>query len=233
LDDLAINDHDRTPLHPQFVAKVLNDAAADDAVFTMDVGSPVVWAARYLHMNGRRRLFGSFNHGTMANAVPHAIGAQTAFPGRQVIALAGDGGLAMLLGELLTLVQLNLPITVVVLNNSSLNFVELEMKATGIVNWGTELTNPDFSAVAAAMGLFSRRVERPSQLDGALTEALHHDGPALVEVITARQELSIPPAITAEQVKGFTLYGIRTILDGRGTELLDLVTTNIARRLLK
>lgn len=232
LDDLATADHDQQPLHPQYVVRTLDRLASQNAVFTMDVGSPVVWAARYLTMNGHRRLFGSFNHGTMANAVPHAIGAQSALADRQVIAIAGDGGVAMLLGELLTLVQLKLPITVIVMNNASLNFVELEMKAAGIVNWGTDLVNPDFSRVASAIGLFSRRVDRPSQLEDALRDALAHDGPALVEVVTARQELAIPPAVTAEQAKGFTLYAIRTILDGRGTELLDLVTTNAARRIL-
>jgi pyruvate dehydrogenase (quinone) len=233
LDGLAVDDHHRTPIHPQYLTKIVDETAADDAIFTMDVGSPVVWAARYLHMNGRRRLFGSFTHGSMANAIPHAIGAQVSHPDRQVIAIAGDGGLAMLLGELLTLVQLRLPVKVIVLNNSSLNFVELEMKAAGIVNFGTDLVNPDFSEVARAIGLFGRRVEEPGDLQAAIREAFDHDGPALVEVITARQELAIPPAITAEQAKGFSLYAIRTILSGRADELLDLVTTNAVRRILK
>jgi pyruvate dehydrogenase (quinone) len=175
---------------------------------------------------------GSFNHGTMACALSHAIGAQTAFPGRQVIALAGDGGLTMLFGELLTLLQNRLPVKVVVFNNSSLNFVELEMKAAGIVNFGTDLHNPNFAAVAQAMGMFGRRVEQPAELEQAITDAFAHDGPALIDVVTARQELSIPPAITLEQAKGFSLYAIRTILAGRADELLDLVTTNVARRIL-
>ncbi len=185
-------------------------------------------------MNGRRRLTGSFTHGTMACALPHAIGAQTAYPGRQVIALAGDGGLAMGFGELLTLVQNNLPVKVIVFNNSSLNFVELEMKAAGgVVNFGTELKNPpDFGAVAQAIGMFGRRVEQPADLEQAVADALAHNGPALVDVVVARQELSIPPAISAEQAKGFTVYAIRTILAGRADELLDLVSTNVARRIL-
>ncbi|MEO8815209.1 MAG: ubiquinone-dependent pyruvate dehydrogenase [Mycobacterium sp.] len=232
LDALAVNDRERTPIRPEYVAAVANRLADDDAVFTVDVGSPVVWAARYLRMNGRRRLIGSFNHGTMACALPHAIGAQTAQRGRQVVAFAGDGGLAMLFGELLTLVQNRLPVKVIVFNNSSLNFVELEMKAAGIVNFGTELQNPDFAVVATALGMFGRRVEQPADLEGALADAFNHDGPALVDVVTARQELSIPPAITAEQAKGFSLYAIRTILAGRADELLDLVTTNVARRIL-
>ena len=232
LDGLAVNDRDKTPIRPEFLAGLVDRLAGEDAVFTVDVGSPVVWGARYLTMNGRRRLIGSFNHGTMACALPHAIGAQTAFRDRQVVALAGDGGLTMLFGELLTLIQNQLPVKVIVFNNSSLNFVELEMKAAGIVNFGTDLTNPDFAAVAQAMGIFGRRVEKPSDLERALTDAFEFNGPALVDVVTARQELSIPPAITVEQAKGFSLYAIRTILAGRADELLDLVTTNVARRIL-
>lgn len=232
LDALAVNDRDRTPIRPEYVAGLVDKLAADDAVFTADVGSPVVWAARYLTMNGRRRLIGSFTHGTMACALPHAIGAQTVDRGRQVVALAGDGGLTMLFGDLITLVQNELPVKIVLFNNSSLNFVELEMKAAGIVNFGTELRNPDFASVARALGIHGVRVERPADLEGALAEAFAHDGPALVDVVTARQELSIPPAISAEQAKGFALYTIRTILAGRADELLDLVTTNVARRIL-
>jgi pyruvate dehydrogenase (quinone) len=232
LDELAVNDRDRTPIRPEYLAGLVDRLASDDAVFTVDVGSPVVWAARYLTMNGRRRLVGSFNHGTMANALPHAIGAQTAYRDRQVIVLAGDGGLTMLFGELVTLIQNRLPVKVVVFNNSSLNFVELEMKAAGIVTFGTDLVNPNFASVAQAMGIFGRRVEQPGDLQQALVDAFAYDGPALVDVVTARQELSIPPAITVEQAKGFSLYAIRTILAGRGDELLDLITTNVARRIL-
>jgi pyruvate dehydrogenase (quinone) len=232
MDGLAVNDRDKTPIRPEYLAALADRLASDDAVFTVDVGSPVVWAARYLTMNGRRRLLGSFNHGTMACALPLAIGAQTTFRDRQVVALAGDGGLTMLFGELVTLMQNRLPVKVVVFNNSSLNFVELEMKAAGIVNFGTDLVNPDFAAVAQAMGMFGRRVSQPADLESALADAFAYDGPAVIDVVTARQELSIPPAITAEQAKGFSLYAIRTILAGRGNELLDLVTTNVARRVL-
>ncbi|PYE20673.1 pyruvate dehydrogenase (quinone) [Williamsia limnetica] len=231
LDALATNDRNRRPIHPQFLAKLVDENAADDAVFIPDVGSPVVWAARYLKMNGRRRLVGSFAHGSMANAIPHAIGAQTAFPDRQVITFSGDGGLAMLLGELLTIRQSKLPIKIVVFNNSSLNFVELEMKAAGIVNFGTELDNPNFAELARALGIHGIRVEEPEKLEGAVAEALSHDGPALLDVVTARQELSIPPTVTAAQAKGFTLYALRTILSGRGDEILDLADTNVFRRL--
>jgi pyruvate dehydrogenase (quinone) len=230
LDDLAVNDRNRTPLHPQFVAKTIDRLAAEDAVFLPDVGTPVIWAARYLRMNGRRRLVGSFNHGTMANAVPQAIGVQASHPGRQVITLCGDGGLAMLLGDLITLRQQKLPVKLVVFSNGALSFVELEMKAAGVVHFGTELENPDFAAVAQALGIHGQRVERPDDLEAALQAALDHDGPALVEVLVARQELAMPPTITYEQIKGFTLYATRTILSGRGDELLDLAGTNIRRR---
>lgn len=231
LDELADNDRNREPIHPQYVARLVSELASDDAVFIPDVGSPVVWAARYLRMNGRRRLIGSFAHGTMANALPHAIGAQSVDPGRQVIALAGDGGLAMLFGELLTLRQNRLPVKIVVFNNSSLNFVEVEMKAAGIVNFGTELDNPNFADVANAIGIHGQRVEAPDDLEAALRNAFAHDGPALVDVVTARQELSIPPTVTAEQAKGFTLYALRTIMSGRADELVDLADTNVFRRL--
>jgi pyruvate dehydrogenase (quinone) len=230
LDDLAVNDRNRTPMHPQFVAKTIDQLAEDDAVFLPDVGTPVVWAARYLHMNGKRRLVGSFNHGTMANAVPQAIGVQASYPGRQVITLSGDGGLAMLLGDLITLRQQKLAVKVVVFSNGALSFVELEMKAAGFVNYGTTLENPDFAAVAQALGMHGQRVERPDDLEAALRAAFDHDGPALVEVMVARQELSMPPAITYDQIKGFTLYATRTILSGRGDELIDLADTNVRRR---
>ncbi len=231
LDDLAVNDRNRTPIHPQYLARLVSELASEDAVFLPDVGTPVVWAARYLRMNGRRRLIGSFTHGSMANALPQALGAQSAFPERQVVALAGDGGLAMLMGELLTVVQNKLPVKIVVFNNSSLNFVEVEMKAAGFVTFGTGLENPDFASVARAIGIHGQRVEQPDDLESALRTAFAHDGPALVDVVTARQELSIPPAITAAQVKGFTLYALRTILSGRGDELVDLADTNVFRRL--
>ena len=206
---------------------MLDGLAADDAVFIPDVGSPVVWAARYLTMNGRRRLIGSFTHGSMANAVPHAVGVQASHPGRQVIALAGDGGLAMLLGELMTLTQNRLPVKIVVFDNSSLNFVELEMKAAGFVNFGTELVNPDLAAVAEAVGILGIRVEKSKDVESAIRTALEHDGPALVDVVTGRQELSMPPAVSAEQLKGFSLYAVRTVMSGRGDELIDLARTNL------
>ncbi len=229
LDDLAVGEPGHTPIHPQYVARVLDEVASEDAVFVCDVGTPTVWAARYLRMNGRRRLLGSFTHGSMAASVPQAIGAQVAFPGRQVVTLSGDGGLAMLLGDLLTLPQLRLPVKMVVFNNSSLGFVELEMKAAGLVGFGTDLLNPDFARLADSAGILGVRVEKPEDLRPALTRAFEHDGPALVDVIVNRQELSLPPSISAEQALGFSLYMARAVLSGRGDEVVDLVKSNFFR----
>jgi pyruvate dehydrogenase (quinone) len=227
LDELATPSRSKAPIHPQYLARLVDQTASDDAVFIPDVGSPVVWAARYLTMNGRRRLIGSFAHGSMANALSQAVGAQVAHPGRQIVALAGDGGLTMLLGELVTLIQNRLPVKLVVFNNSSLNFVELEMKAAGFVTYGTDLVNPNFADVANAMGIYARRVEHSADLPDAVADVLGHDGPALLDVVTERQELSIPPNITAEQLKGFTLYALRSVMSGRGDELIDLSRANL------
>jgi pyruvate dehydrogenase (quinone) len=227
LDRLATDRGNTSPLHPQHVAATVDRLAADDTIFTVDVGTPCIWAARYLRMNGDRRLIGSFNHGSMANALPHAIGAQASHPGRQVVALSGDGGIAMLLGELLTLRQMQLPVKIVVFNNGALSFVELEMKAGGIPTYGTELANPDFAGMARAAGLFGARVDKADQLEDALAEAFTHPGPALIDVATARQTLSLPPRITYSQIKGFTLYATRTILSGEGRELVELARTNL------
>ncbi|NHI17902.1 ubiquinone-dependent pyruvate dehydrogenase [Microbacterium excoecariae] len=225
LDDLATPS--KRTIHPQYLARLLDEAASDDAVFLPDVGSPVVWAARYLTMNGRRRLIGSFTHGSMANALSQAIGVQAVDRSRQVIAMAGDGGLSMLLGELITLTQNDLPVKTVVFDNASLNFVELEMKAAGFVNYATGLDNPDFAKIAEAMGIRGIRVTDSADLEDAVREFLAHDGPAVLDVVTERQELSMPPTITAEQAKGFALYAIRTVLSGRGDELVDLARTNL------
>jgi pyruvate dehydrogenase (quinone) len=229
LDDLAVGEPGRTPIHPQYVAKMVDQVAGEDTIFTCDVGTPTVWAARYLRMNGKRRLLGSMTHGSMANALPQAIGTQAAFPGRQVISLSGDGGLAMLLGDLLTLKQLKLPVKVVVFNNSSLGFVELEMKAAGLIDFGTDLVNPNFAKLAESADLFGIRIEKPEDLGPGLKLALAHTGPALVEVMVNRQELSMPPTISAEQALGFSLYMIRAVLSGRGDQVLDLAKTNLFR----
>jgi pyruvate dehydrogenase (quinone) len=229
LDDLATG-RQGGKIHPQYVARLLSEHAADDAVFTFDVGTPTIWAARYLKMNGKRRLIGSLVHGSMANALPQAIGAQAAFPTRQIISMSGDGGFAMLMGDFLTLVQQELPVKVVVFNNSTLGFVAMEMKAAGFLETGTDLKNPDFAAVARAAGVHAIRVEDPTRLEGAIQEVLAHNGPALLDVVTNTHELSMPPQIEAAQVKGFGLWAIRAVMNGRGDELVDLTVSNFLSR---
>jgi pyruvate dehydrogenase (quinone) len=229
LDELATPRPAATPLHPQFVARVLNEVADDDAIFTADVGTPVIWAARYVITNGRRRILGSFNHGSMANAMPQALGAQAAFPGRQVVSLSGDGGFTMLMGDMLSAVQLGLPIKIVVLNNGTLGYVAMEMKAGGYVDTNVNLKNPNFAEMAAVAGFKGIRVESSDALEGALREAFDHPGPALVDVVTATQELSVPPSIGLEQAKGFSLYMLKAIISGRGDEVLELAKTNVLR----
>jgi pyruvate dehydrogenase (quinone) len=229
LDDLATADSEDKLIHPQYVARVLDELAAEDAIFTCDVGTPTIWAARYLHMNGKRRLMGSFNHGSMANAMPQAIGAQVSHPSRQVISFSGDGGLAMLLGDLLTLRQLQLPVKLIVFNNSSLAFVDLEMKAAGILDFATDLSNPNFAKMAEAAGILGLRAETPDRVRPMIEQALAHDGPVLLEAIVSRQELSMPPTITVDQIKGFSLFMIKAVLDGRGSEIIDLAKVNLRR----
>src|SRR5918998_1802127 len=225
LDDLAVGHPGRKPIHPQYLAKVISEAAANDAIFTADVGTPTIWAARYLSMNGRRRLIGSWTHGSMANALPQAIGAQAAYPARQVVSLSGDGGFAMLMGDFLTLSQEELPVKVIVFNNGTLGFVELEMKAAGYLETGVELRNPDFAAVARAAGVHAIRVEDPGDLHAAAVEILEHKGPALLDVVVNRQELALPPKATADQIKGFSLYVLKAVMNGRGDEIIDLART--------
>jgi pyruvate dehydrogenase (quinone) len=229
LDSDAVGKTGHTPIHPQYVSRMINEFAADDAIFTCDVGTPTIWAARYLQMNGKRRLLGSFSHGSMANALPQAIGAQQVFPDRQVISLSGDGGFSMLMGDLVSLIQLKLPVKVVVFNNGALSFVELEMKAAGILPYGTDLVRTDFSKVAEAVGILGLRAEKPEQVKPMFIQALEHDGPALVDVAVNRQELLMPPSINLEVIKGFTLYMIKAVLNGRGDEIVDLAKTNMFR----
>ncbi len=229
LDELARGEPGRKPIHPQYLTRVVDELAAADAIFTCDVGLPTLWAARYLSMNGRRRLVGSFSHGSMANAMPQAIGAQLSHPGRQVVALCGDGGFSMLMGDLLTIRSRRLPVKLVVYNNSSLGFVEIEMKAAGLLDFGTELDNPSFADLANAAGIQGIRVEDPGELPDAVRRALAHDGPSLLDVVVNRQELAMPPAIQLEQAKGFTLYMLKAVMNGRGDEILELAKTNLWR----
>ena len=228
LDDLA-SGRSGGPLHPQLIARVASELASDDAIFTCDVGLPTVWAARYLAMNGRRRLVGSFWHGSMANAMAQAIGAQAAFPQRQVISLSGDGGFTMLMGDLLSLSQLKLPVKVIVFNNGSLGFIELEQKSTGFLDTGTELVNPNFAAMAEAIGIKGVRIEDPAEVQEKLAEALAHPGPVLIDAVVNRLELAMPPKVTAEMAKGFTLYMLKAVLNGRADEVVELARSNLLR----
>jgi pyruvate dehydrogenase (quinone) len=227
LDELAAGRRGKPPIHPQQVAKAISDCASDDAIFTCDVGLPTVWAARYLAMNGRRRLIGSFWHGSMANAMSQAIGAQAAFARRQVISLSGDGGFTMLMGDFLTLVQHNLPVKVVVFNNGALGFIEIEQKSSGFLDFGTRLQNPDFAAMAQAVGVRGIRLEDPGDVETGIADALAHDGPVLVDAVVSRMVLPIPPSITVEMAKGFTLYMVKAVMGGRGDDLIDLAKANL------
>src|SRR5580693_757615 len=229
LDELAESGPNTKIIHPQYVTRVVSDLAEHDAIFSCDVGTPIAWTARYLKMNGRRRLVGSFNHGSMANAMLQAIGAQAAFPQRQVISLSGDGGFTMMMGEFVTLLQTGLPVKIVVLNNGTLGFVELEMKASGFPDSNCDLKNPNFAAMAQAMGIKGIRVERPQDLQAAVAEVLAHDGPALLDVVSARQELVMPPTTTLDEAHKFGLFMLRAVLDGRAGQLIDLAKVNLTR----
>ncbi|HUA56437.1 MAG TPA: ubiquinone-dependent pyruvate dehydrogenase [Candidatus Sulfotelmatobacter sp.] len=229
LDALATGTAGRKLIHPQQIVKALSDNAAADAVFTCDVGLPTVWSARYLAMNGKRRLVGSFWHGSMANAMAQGIGAQATFRGRQVISLSGDGGFTMLMGDLLSLVQLDLPLKVVVLNNGALGFIELEQKSTGFLDFGTSFKNPNFAAMAEAVGIKGIRLEDPGEVDAGIRAALDHKGPVLVDAVVNRYELAMPPSVTAEMAKGFTLFMVKAVMSGRSDELLDLARSNLWR----
>jgi pyruvate dehydrogenase (quinone) len=228
LDDMAIGNGER-PIRPQYVARMIDELAAEDAVFAVDVGTPVVWAARYLTMNGRRRLLGSFNHGSIANGLPQAIGAQVSHSGRQVVTLCGDSGVSLLMGDLLSLRHLNLPVKIVVFNNGSLGFVEPEMQAAGILSPAPESINLNFAKIAEGAGIFGLRVDDPQEVRPALERAFAHDGPALVDVAVNRQELAMPLTLKMDEVADFNLYMIKAILNGRGGEIADLGQTNLIR----
>jgi len=210
-------------IHPQYLTELISKHAKPDAVFTADGGSPMVWCLRHIASTGRNRTIISLSHGTMANAMPQALGAQAAYPGRQVISMSGDGGLSMLLGDLLTTIQEDLPIKVVVFDNGSLGFVELEQKVEGLLDAYTDLKNPDFSRVAEAMGFWGRRVEKPEDLESAVQDWLAQPGPALLDVLTDRYELVMPPKIAPSQVFGMALYSAKGVLSGRGGEVADLI----------
>jgi pyruvate dehydrogenase (quinone) len=229
LDALAESGPNSKTIHPQYVSRVVSELANEDAIFSCDVGSPVAWAARYLKMNGRRRLVGSFNHGSMANAMLQAIGAQAAFPNRQVISFSGDGGFTMMMGEFVTLIQTGFPVKIIVLNNGTLGFVELEMKASGFLDSQCDLKNPNFADMAQAMGIKGIRVEKPQDLRSAVRDVLSHDGPALLDVVSARQELVMPPRTTLDDAHKFGVFMLKAVLDGRASQLIDLAKANLTR----
>jgi pyruvate dehydrogenase (quinone) len=230
LDALAESGPNSSIIHPQYVMRVVSELASDDAVFTCDVGTPIIWTARYLKVNGRRRIIGSFNHGSMANGMLQAMGAQAAFPNRQVISMSGDGGFTMMMGDFLTLAQAKLPVKVVVLNNGTLGFVQMEQMANGFLDTGCDLQNPNFAAMAEAVGIRGIRVEKPQELEGAIAQALSHHGPVLVDVVSARQELAMPPKTTVDEAYHFGMFMMKAVLDGRATQLIDLAKVNLARR---
>ena len=215
------------PIHPEYAAHILNEVASKDAIFTADTGMCNVWTARYIDPLGTRRLIGSFLHGSMANALPHAIGAQVAFPNRQVISVSGDGGLSMLLGELVTARMYNLPIKVVVFNNSTLGMVKLEMLVNGLPDYGTDVHDVNYAAVASAIGLHGERVTEPSRLRGALQEAFAYNGPALIEVMTDPNALSLPPEIRSGQVIGFATAMSKIVLNRGAGEAVAMATSNM------
>jgi pyruvate dehydrogenase (quinone) len=213
-------------IHPEYIANLIDELGADDAIFTVDTGMSCVWGARYISATGKRKMIGSFNHGSMANAMPQAIGAALACPGRQVIALCGDGGISMLLGDLATITQYNLPIKIIVFNNRSLGMVKLEMEVAGLPDWQTEMHNPDFAMVAKAMGIKGITVNDPDEAKQALREALMFNGPALVNIMTDPNALAMPPKVELKQVKGMALSMTKMMLNGRMDEVIDTVKAN-------
>lgn len=215
------------PIHPEYAAHILNEVASKDAIFTADTGMCNVWTARYIDPLGTRRLIGSFLHGSMANALPHAIGAQVAFPNRQVISVSGDGGLSMLLGELVTARMYDLPIKVVVFNNSTLGMVKLEMLVNGLPDYGTDVHDVNYAEVAGAIGFHGERVTEPSRLRGALQEAFAYNGPALIEIMTDPNALSLPPEIRSGQVIGFATAMSKIVLNRGAGEAVAMATSNM------
>ena len=213
-------------IQPEFVASLIDSLAAKDAIFTMDTGMCCVWAARYVRATGKRLFLGSFNHGSMANAMPMSIGASLSYPGRQVIAFCGDGGLSMLLGDLATIKQYNLPIKLVVFNNRALGMVKLEMQVQGLPDNETDMVNPDFALIAEAMGFKGITVHEPALLEKAVGEAFTHNGPVLLNVMTNPNSLAMPPTIDWDEMKGYMLSMTKMMLGGRMNDILEMVRSN-------
>jgi pyruvate dehydrogenase (quinone) len=226
--DLRAGRHgDAHPLAPEYVTSVLSQVADEDAIFTVDTGMTAVWAARHLRMTRERRLIGSFNHGSMANAMPQAIGAQLAFPKRQVISMSGDGGFTMLMGDLLTLAQYDLPIKLIVYNNSTLGMVKLEMRVAGYRDFGVDVKPSDFAKLAEAVGIRGTRIEDSGNLKKTLETALRHNGPGLIDVVTNPDALALPPRIDVKEIAGYGLYVAKQTLHGRFFESVDELKGNL------
>ncbi|MBJ7880845.1 thiamine pyrophosphate-dependent enzyme [Gelidibacter salicanalis] len=214
-------------IHPEFVASVIDDIATDDAIFTVDTGMSAVWAARYIKGKRNRYLTGSFNHGSMANAMPMAIGAGLSRPDRQVIALCGDGGISMLLGDLMTISQYNIPVKIIIFNNRSLGMVKLEMQVAGYPEWQTEMKNPDFAKVAEAMDIRAWNVDECENVKTVIQQAMNHDGPALVNIFTDPDALAMPPKVEFDQVKGFAKTMGKLMLNGQAADVIDIAKSNM------
>ncbi|WP_291097701.1 MULTISPECIES: thiamine pyrophosphate-dependent enzyme [unclassified Flavobacterium] len=224
---IYVNDQGKpNAIHPEFVASVINELAAKDAIFTVDTGMCCVWAARYIDGTGERIMLGSFNHGSMANAMPQAIGAALACPGKQVIAFCGDGGLSMMMGDLMTIVQYNLPVKIVLFNNRSLGMVKLEMEVAGIPDVETDMLNPDFDKLAEAMGMFGITINDPVEVKTTLQKVFQQDGPALITIQTDPNALAMPPKLEFDQMKGVALYMGKMILGGRIDEVFKIFKSN-------
>jgi pyruvate dehydrogenase (quinone) len=213
-------------IHPEYVASVINELADKDAIFTVDTGMCCVWAARYIDGTGERKMLGSFNHGSMANAMPQAIGAALARPNQQVIAFCGDGGLSMMMGDLMTIVQYNLPVKIVLFNNRSLGMVKLEMEVAGIPDVETDMLNPDFDKLAEAMGMFGVTINDPIELKTTLQKAFQQDGPALITIHTDPNALAMPPKMEFDQMKGFAFYMGKMMISGRTNEVIKIIKSN-------
>ena len=213
-------------IQPEFVAHTIDRLAEINTIFTVDTGMTSVWGARFINDTGQRQLLGSFNHGSMANAMPMAIGASLAYPNRQIIAMCGDGGLSMLLGDLATIRQYNLPIKIIIFNNRSLGMVKLEMEVAGLENNETEMINPDFALIAQAMGFKGKNIHNPSEVESSLLEAFHYNGPYLLNIFTNPNALAMPPKVEWDQVKGMAQSMTKLMLGGKMDEVWNTIKAN-------
>jgi pyruvate dehydrogenase (quinone) len=214
-------------IHPEYVAYLVDKLADDDAIFTVDTGMSAVWAARYLKAGKNRYLTGSFNHGSMANAMPMAIGAGLSHPDRQVIAFCGDGGISMLLGDLMTISQYQIPVKIIIFNNRSLGMVKLEMRVEGYMDWQTDMVNPDFVKLAEAMNISAWEAKESKDVEEALSNGFKHEGPAIINIFTDPNALAMPPSLNFDQVKGFAQSMGRMMVNGKFAEIVDTTKSEL------